>query len=185
MIDNKNIESTEDLIHSVINYAKSNNIKKVAIFAKKIENVLKLHKEAKEADIEVLVISFPTNQLFYIKNDKDEIEEKYPEILSEENRNILHEKNIKLLSSTLPLESIIIPGERSNPYNIISETLNLFGEGLDMIVQASMMLTDNGYLKPSEQIISMNGRTAVDLNTCNSRFLFHPNLGIKINQIIK
>lgn len=185
MIDNKDIESIEDLIIHVINHAKTNHIKKIAIFAKSIESVLKLHKEAEKLEIEVLVVSFPTNQPFYMKNDDDEIEEEYPEILSEQNRNILQEKNIKLLSSTLPLDTIIIPGDRSNPYNIISETLNLFGEGLDMIVQASMMLTDNGYVEPREQIISMNARTAVDLNTCNSRFLFHPTLGIQFNQIIK
>lgn len=185
MINNNDFLSIDELIDTVVDYSIENKINKISIFAKNIDNVLKLHEKLIGTDIELLVVSFPTNQVFYFKNEDDEIEESYPEILDEENRSLLREKNIKLLSSTLPLEAIIIPGERSNPYNVISETLNLFGEGLDMVVQASMMLTDHGVIEPNEQIVSMNARLALDLNSCNTRFLFHPDFGLKINQVIK
>lgn len=185
MNDNGKIIPFEELSEKVVKYACDNNINKIAIFAKGTENVLKLNDKCKKTGIELFAVTFPTNQAIYVKNEDDDIEEVYPEILYEENKELLVKNNIKLVSSTMPLEPIVIPGERSNPYGVISQSLNLFGEGVDLCVQISMMLTDQGYTQPNEQILSMNGRLALDLQACNSRFLFHPSLGLEINRIIK
>ncbi len=185
MIVDYNINSTEDLINVVSKYIEEENIKYITIFAKGIDNVLKLSQKLEHTDVSIFVTTFPTNEPIYLRNAEDEIEETYPEILSNENKKILKDKGIHLTSSTLPLSPVIVPGHNDNPYKIINQTLNLFGNGVDLCVQAAMMLTDNGHIKPTDRVIAMNSQVAIDLNTCNSRFLFHPELGLEINQIIK
>ena len=47
------------------------------------------------------------------------------------------------------------------------------------------MAVDNGLLKPSERVLSLTSTLAVDLNTTNSRFIFHPEKGLEIHEILK
>lgn len=185
MINNKNILSTEELLEEVRNYAVEQNISSIVLFAKSTENVLNLSKLLKKTDISLYVTTFPANEPIFIRNEDDEVEEIYPEILKEENKLLLEENNITLVSSTMPLDPIVIPGTNNNPYEVITQTLNLFGSGVGLCVQSAMMLTDTGYLEPNQRVLSVNSKLAIDLTTCNSRYLFHPEFGLEIYQLIK
>ncbi|PRT72682.1 hypothetical protein C6A27_01145 [Streptococcus anginosus] len=182
---NYNIKDIDELFHFSKKYAVDNDISNIIIFAKKVENVLKLSQLLSETNINLIVTTFPNNQVLYIENEDGDIDEVIPEILSEENRQILTKNNIPLISSTLPLDPVVIPGTNYNPYTIISQTLSLFGLGTDLAVQSALMSVDNGFIKPSERVLSLTSSIAVDLQTTNSRFVFHPEKGVKILEILK
>ncbi|MDT2818064.1 hypothetical protein P7H55_09450 [Vagococcus lutrae] len=181
----KNNEQLENLFSTAVTYAVENNVKKIIIFAKAKDNVLKLKQQIGTNDIELIVTTFPMNQALYLENDEGEIEEVYPDLYNQEDQKILKDEGIKIVSSTLPFDPIIIPGHNSNPYSIIKRTLNLFGEGIDLVVQSALMATDTGVIKPSERVISMNTKLFVDMTTTNSRYLFHPTKKININKVQK
>ncbi|MBO0445543.1 hypothetical protein JZO78_04235 [Enterococcus ureilyticus] len=185
MINNNNADNLKELFEETVSYAEKNNIGKIIIFAKGTENVLKLKEEIGDKKIELIVTTFPMNQVLYIENDEGEIEETYPELYSKDERNKLEQKDIRVLPGTLPFEAIIIPGYDNNPYNVISKTLNLFGNGMDIIIQSALMTTDAGITEPGERVVSMNTQMFADLNTANSRFLFHPEKKVLINEIYK
>lgn len=174
----------EILFEKAVVYAVENDIKKIIVFAKKAENILKLKHIIADKDIKILVTTFPMNQVLYIKKE-GEIEEVHSELDDKELRGMLEENGIKVLSGTLPLENIIVPGSNNNPYDIIKKTMNLFGTGLDIIVQSALMTTDMGETIPGERIISMNAKTFVDMTTTNSVYLYHPKLKVNINSINK
>lgn len=185
MIVSKIGETTEDLFKQAIEYAVNNEIKTIIIFAKGIDNILKLKDFIGEKDINLIATTFPMNQVLYMEDENGEVEEVYPEIYEKKSMKKLKEKNVTLVSSTMPLDPIIIPGQHDSPYTVITKTLNLFGEGIDLIVQSALMTTDVGETLPGERVLSMNLSGFADINTTNSRFLFHPSKGLKINQIIK
>lgn len=174
----------QTLCDSVKKYAINNNIKYIIIFAKQIDNVLYLNNILKETDIKIFATTFPSNQVLYLEDEDGNVNEVFPEILSPANREELKNDGIDLISSTLPLDPIIIPGNNYNPYTVINQTLNLFGKGVNIAVQSALMAADNGYITPGERVVSMNASVAVDLTTSNSRYLFHPELGMKIQKTL-
>lgn len=184
-MEKNTILNFDELITVAKEYAIDNEIEHIVIFAKGIDNVLKLNKLLDGTDIDLFVTTFPQNQILYVENEDGEIDEVYPEILDESNKKIIRDNNIHLVASTLPLDPIITPGNNNNPYHIINQTLNLFGQGTDMMVQSALMVTDNGFIKPGTRVLSLISNRAAEIETANSRFLFHPEYGIKINKIIK
>lgn len=185
MIHNINVNSLENLFQEAVNYAEKNEIKKIVLFAKGKDNVLVLREKINDKDMSLLVTTFPMNQVLYIENEEGEVEEIFPSLYDLDEQMILKEQNITVLSATLPLDSIIIPSHNNNPYDVIKRTLNLFGPGIDLIIQSAMMSTDMGATKPGERIISMNTKSFVDLNTTNSKYMFHPEKKVRINNIFK
>lgn len=185
MKNTNKINNIDQLFEEAKIYAQNNDIEYIVLFAKGIENVLKLNKMLKGSGINLVVTTFPSNQVLYLENEDGDLEENYPEILNSENISILEEEAISLVSSTLPLEPIITPGTNNNPYSIIKMTLDLIGEGTSLAVQSALMTVDNGYIKPTTRVLSLISGLAVDLETTNSRFLFHPEKGLKINHVIK
>ena len=75
-------------------YAMEKNINKIILFAKGIENVLKFKNILDETDIELIITTFPSNQVLYIEDEEEGIIETHPEILSFENRTKLKSLNI-------------------------------------------------------------------------------------------
>ncbi|MFB8675785.1 hypothetical protein [Enterococcus gallinarum] len=184
-LDNK----IELLIENVVNYASENKIGKIIIFAKQKENVLKLYNRIQKSsnfnEIKVLVTTFPMNQVLYMEGENGDIEEVFPPLYDENERKALKNIGIEVMSGTLPLDSVIIPGFDSSPFDVIKRTMNLFGEGIDLAIQSALMTTDAGLTIPGERVISMNTATFIDINTTNSRFLFHPEKKIVINSLFQ
>lgn len=166
-------------------YAIKNEIKTIVIFAKETKNVLLLNEMLEDSKIKLIVTTFPMNSTLFLENDEGRIEEYYPELNNEEGITILKNKGIEVIASTLPLESIVVPGAKDNFYALIKSTLNLFGRGTDINVQSALMVADNGAVKPGERILSLNATTAIDVRVCNSRFMFHPSTGLEIYGFIK
>ncbi|MDN6751386.1 MAG: hypothetical protein L0L95_14170 [Staphylococcus equorum] len=184
------VEKTEKVnnfnenLQVTLEYAKEKSIKKILIFTKDGDAAIEAKNKAGFGDIDIIAVSFPANEVLYVKNEEGEITEKQPESSSPEVRKRLSENNIELVLSSMPFADIVIPGSSPNPYNIIEKSLSLVDEGLPLCVQSVLMATDNGYIIPGERVVSMISCTAIDASATNSRFLFHPKKGLKINSII-
>lgn len=185
MITKKNGNTFEELSEQAISYAIEKEIDTIIIFAKGIDNVLKLKKIIADRPLRVIATTFPMNQAIYMEDEHGEVNEIFPEIYADESRKALDAADIQLVSASMPLEPVVIPGNQSSPYNAIKQTLNLFGAGVDLVIQSALMTTDSGRTKPGQRVVSMNNTLFVDLNTTNSRFLFHPEKSLIVNQIIK
>lgn len=184
IISNREIENIDQLLETAVNYAKENGIIRIIIFIKNIDNVMKLKELLGDEEITLIATTFPMNQPIYIENEDEEIEKIIPGTFNRENQELLKKANIQLISSTLPLDPIVIPKSGNKPYSIITNTLDLFGPGVALAIQSSLMAVDNGAINPEERVLSLTNQSAVDLKVTNSRFLFHPKVGLKVNQII-
>ncbi|MEG0550307.1 MAG: hypothetical protein RR554_04050 [Vagococcus sp.] len=185
MIQNKEIKTLDKLFDEAVNYAEENNISKIILFIKESKNILNLKQKVEGKNIQVIATTFPMNQPLYLAGEDGDIEEYNVDIFKNSEKEKLEENDIVLVSGTMPLDPVIVPGNTFNPYTSILKTFSLIGEGMDLAIQSVLMTTDAGATIPGEQVLTLNAKIILDVNTCNSRFLYHNNKGLKINQIIK
>lgn len=170
-----------------VKYCVDNGINKLIMFIKNEKSILDVKSYLDENDIvvDLIAVTFPANEKMYELVGDDELNEFVPEAADGTKiRNILNENNIPLISSALPFEGIVIPGDNFNPYKIIEQTLNMVNSGLSNLVQTLLIATDNGLVLPGERLLVMHSVLAIDANGTNTRLLFHPQEGLKINKII-
>ncbi|MBE1556533.1 hypothetical protein [Sporosarcina limicola] len=170
-----------------VKYCVDNGINKLIMFIKDEKSILevKSYLEGNEIEIELIAITFPANEKMYVLDEDDELSEFVPGAADGNKiRCILKENKIPLVSSALPFEGIVIPGDNFNPYKIIEQTLNMVNPGLPNLVQALLVATDSGLVVPKERVLVMNAGLAIDVLSTNTRFLFHPEEGMQINKVI-
>lgn len=170
-----------------VQYCMDMGIKKLIMFIQDEKSILSLktYVNKNEIDLELIAVTFPANEKIYTLGENEEIHEVVPSAADGEKvKNILCENGIALISSSLPFEGIVIPGDNYNPYHIIEQTFNLVEPGLANLVQTILMSTDTGMVIPRERVLVMNAKLALDTIGTNTRFLFHPDKGLKINKII-
>ncbi|PAQ14734.1 hypothetical protein CD798_09840 [Bacillaceae bacterium SAOS 7] len=171
-----------------INYCLENNIKKIITFIKDEKTILEVKSYLNEQslDIDLIGVTFPANEKMYRLDKDEELEEFVPDA-ADGNRvkEILRENGITLVTSALPFEGIVIPGDNFNPYNIVEQTLSIIDTALPNLVQTLLIATDNGVVLPGERVLVMNVALAIDALGTNTRLLFHPREGIKIKKIIQ
>jgi hypothetical protein len=170
-----------------VRYCVDNGINKLVMFIKDEKTILGVKSYIVESGIalELIAVTFPANEKMYELNEREEMRTFVPKAADgNEIRDILKENNIPLISSALPFEGIVIPGDNFNPYKIIEQTLNMVNSGLPNLVQTLLMATDNGFVKPKERVLVMNAILAIDVIGTNTRVLFHPEDGMKIKKVI-
>ncbi len=84
----------------------------------------------------------------------------------------------------MPLWEIVLPGTVESKVKIIQATLSLISGGLPLCVQAVLMACDAGHVEPGEEVISMSADTAIVARAAQTRWLFHPERGLEIREII-
>lgn len=182
--------SNEENFKKNIEYCLENGIKKILMFIKEEENIIKLNNVLRSyenaQDIQLIGVSFPANEKMYIYNKETERTESIIPKASDGNKikKKLADRNITLITSTLPFEGIVVPGDNFNPYKIIEKTFNIVNISLSALVQSILVATDNGVVNPGEKVLSMNLTTALYANGTNTRYLFHPKYGFKVNEIL-
>lgn len=180
------IEIKQNFKH-YINYCIENNIEKIIMFIKDEKSILnvKSYLEEQSLSLDLIAVTFPANEKMYVLNDEDDVEEYVPEAADGNKiKGVLAESGINLVSSALPFEGIVIPGDNYNPYKIIEQTLSIVNPALPSLVQSLLIVTDSGLIMPHERVLVMNAVLAIDVLGTNTRFLFHPDEGMKINKII-
>ena len=177
-----NISKTAELS---IRKAKEEGISKILVFTGDGEGPLELRKQlGNEKQVNIIAVTFPNLMPFFQKEGNGEIKEFFPKTSYTELKEVFNSKNIKLVQGVMPFEDVVIPGARDSKVMTIKEALGLFSGGLKLCVQASLMATDSGAIKPGEKVISMSADTSIITNGANSNFLFHPIRGLKINKVI-
>lgn len=179
-------ENSDTLYFETLNYAHNTGIQKVLFFIQKEEKILELIRYIKEKNlaVELIGVTFPSNEKMYSKKDDGVAEFIPPAALGNTIKDNLLSKGVKLISGTLPFEGIVIPGTSTNPYTIIKQTLGLISPGLQNAVQSVLMATDQGIVYPTEKVISMNTQISIEVSASNTRLLFHPIDGLKIHHLI-
>lgn len=170
-----------------VKYCVENDINKLIIFIKDEKTILGIKSYLEENDIklQLIAVTFPANEKMYELKDDDEVHEFVPKAADgTEIREMLKANDIQLISGALPFEGIVIPGDNFNPYKIIEQTLDMVNIGLSNLVQTLLMATDNGLVLPKERVLVTNVKLAIDVLGTNTRFLFHPEEGMKINKIL-
>jgi len=105
-------------------------------------------------------------------------------IQDERVRQTLAEKGIRIIEGNLPFDEIIIPDARDPKITAIEYTLDLFGGGMSLCVQAVIMATEQGWLEPGKDIIAMSGDTAIVATPARKSTLFSPFEGMEIREVI-
>lgn len=179
-------QNSDSLYFKSIEYANEHNIKHVLLFIQNQEKIMELNSliNEKEFDVNIIGVTFPSNEKMYIKEQGKMIQYVPHAADGDEVRTALTKQGIRLISGTLPFEGIVVPGAPVNPYEIIKQTLGLFSPGLQNVVQSILMTTDQGVVLPSEKVIAMNNSVSIEASAANTRFLFHPLDGLKIHRIL-
>jgi hypothetical protein len=171
-----------------IEYCVNNEVSNLVMFIKDEKAILSVKDfiDQNNIELELIAITFPANEKMYTLDETDELNEFIPEAADGNRiRELLTKKGIPLVSGALPFEGIVVPGDNFNPYKIIEQTLNMVKSGLANLVQALLIVTDNGLILPKERVLVMNAVLAIDVLGTNTRFLFHPEEGLNINEIIQ
>lgn len=183
-----NVSNFDQLCELSINYALENNIKKIILFSKTLRGVMKLNNILKSIDsnsnIDIIVVTFPMNQEYLIRNEEDDVTIMKIELHDKKNIKKLNSLGLKLVSSMLPFDDIITKSTDSNKNSLIDESLSLVHPALSLAIQSSLMATDCGAILPGERIISLVNGISIDTIGCNTRYLFHPIKKLIVNEII-
>ncbi len=103
--------------------------------------------------------------------------------MQKERRKELESKGISVVQSTMPFQEVIIP-EPATQADAIQATLGLISPGMHLCVQAVLMATDAGLVQQGEEVVSMCADTAIVATGALSHWMFHPEQGLEIREII-
>ncbi|MCL5046085.1 MAG: hypothetical protein M1598_04745 [Actinobacteria bacterium] len=170
-----------DTIEVVRQRATDLGINKIVVFTSDGEGPRELSRVLSGTPIKIIAVSWPYKQKFF-GSEKEEpffLPTSDPHVKEE-----LEQIGVKLVQGSMPFQSIIIPGVRDAKIEGIKAGLSLVSGGLPMCVEAIIMATDAGYVEPGEYVIAMSADTAIVANGVSSTWLFHPDEGMTISEII-
>lgn len=170
-------------IEVVAQKCKSSDIRKVFVFAATKQSVYELYENLKDLDCKVFAVSFPYKQEFIISKGDDQ-EEYIPETSQENVREEFRDNNIELIQGSMPFDEIVLPHINDAKIQTLTSTLGMISTGLVLCVQAIIMGCDGGYAEPGKDVIAMSADTAIVATACQKRWLFHPEKGMKIKEIL-
>lgn len=132
---------------------------------------------------ENFAVTFPANRYVREMVDGEPVTRKVG--INDPNvRRQLVEANITIVQGTLPFEEILIPGASDLKTVAMRHALRLFGFGMELCIQAILMLCDAGYVEPREEVLSCSADTAILATASTSSLLFSPYEGMEIREVI-
>ncbi len=170
----------EETIKLALKRCKASDISKLLIFTSDGEGPLLASRINDSRDIRIVAVTFPAGQLFRDKKG-DLVQAKLSDPAQ---RKILEDKGIIVVQGTMPLQEIITPGSNDPKIDAILRTLSLISLGLPLCVQAILMATDAGVVSTGEEVVSASADTAIVGTGALSNWLFHPEAGLDIEEII-
>ncbi|MBZ4646667.1 MAG: hypothetical protein JG777_2156 [Clostridia bacterium] len=160
------------------------DIKKVFVFAATKQSVYELNESLKDCGCKMFAVSFPYKQEFIVSKGENEAEEYIPETSRENIREEFRNNNIELIQGSMPFDEIVLPRINDAKIQTLTSTLGMISKGLVLCVQAIIMGCDSGYAEPGEDVIAMSADTAIVAKACQKRWLFHPEKGMNIKEIL-
>ncbi len=177
----KNVTKT---IEIVTKKCKSGNIKKVFVFAATKKSVYQLYESLKLLGCKIYAVSFPYKQEFIINKGDGQEEEYIPETSQDNVREEFRDNNIELIQGCMPFDEIVLPYINDAKIQTLTYTLGMISKGLVLCVQSIIMGCDSGCAEPGEEVIAMSADTAIVATACQKRWLFHPEKGMRIKEIL-
>lgn len=151
--------NTEQLIMAVKKRIKELDIKHIVVATKVGETALKLSESLKNSGLNIVAIA---HQFGYSKPGEW--------LISEEIRAELLQLGVKVHTATMPLTMpgrLFRPNRKTGgpisvyntlfPFDIIADTLRMFGQGMKVCVEIVVMAADMGLIPIDEEVISIGG----------------------------
>lgn len=135
-------------------------------------------------DLELIAVTFPYNQTYYEQISPDEEVEIVTGIPDSNVRKQLEDAGVRIVQGTMPFQDIIIPDVKDTKLMTIKRTLELFGGGLTLCVEAVIMACDAGAVKQGEVVIALAADTAIVARASRKSLIFSPFEGMEIKEII-
>lgn len=160
-------------------------IAKYVVFTADGEGALALAQSLTDGGAKVVAVSFPYKEPLHIRDSSGAAREVLPGTSAPEVEKVLTESGVLLIRGPAPFaESFFIPGVKDPKLEGIRYALQLISGGLHLCIQAITLATDFGAIEPGEDVIAMSADTAIVATGASTRFLFHPQLGMEIREII-
>jgi len=174
----------ENTIMAVKKRAVEEGLKKVLMFTSEGEGPMLALKIFSETEIELIAVTFPYRQVAHEKTKDGEKRSIILGISDDEKREVLKNRDIKIIQGVMPFQDIIIPGAKDIKLETIKNTLSLFGTGLQLCIEAIIMACEYGAVEQGEEVISMAADTAIIATGSLKSLLFSPIDGMEIREII-
>lgn len=171
----------EETVNYAIKRARRSGVRHLVMFTSDGVGPLKAAETLRRRrSPKIIAVTFPAGQVF-----ADENQELFTTQLAEkERRKELESKGISVVQSTMPFQEVIIPGTSDPKLDAIQATLGLISPGMHLCVQAVLMATDAGLVQQGEEVVSMCADTAIVATGALSHWMFHPEQGLEIREII-
>jgi len=170
----------EDTIKKSLERCKETGIGKILIFTSDGEGPLLAARIKGSSNVRIVAVTFPAGQVFR-DNKGNLVRAKLSDPIE---RKKLEDEGILVVQGTMPLQEIITPGSSDSKTDAILRTLSLISLSLPLCVQAILMATDAGVVSPGEEVVSASADTAIVGCGALSHWLFHPEEGLDIREII-
>ena len=178
----RNMKQTIELVKA---RAVALDLQKVVIFTGDGDGAFLLKEAVQGTNITVLAVTFPYRATFRPEGKDGHSQEKIiPKTSNADVRQKFLEKGIPLIQGVMPLWEIVLPGTVESKVKVIHSTFSLISGGFPLCVQAVLMSCDAGNVEPGEEVISMSADTAIVARAANTRWMFHPERGLEIREII-
>lgn len=178
----QNLPKTTEL---VLERARETGIKNIIVFTADGEGAFLLKESLTENDhIKIHAASFPYKQVFNIRDEQGNMNETIAGTSKGDVRKKLKRQGINLIQGVMPLQEIAIPGVKDIKTQSIHYTLSLISGGLRLCIQSILMAADGGHIESGDIVIAMSADTAIVAKSSLSNWLFHPNHGLEIREII-
>jgi hypothetical protein len=174
----------EQTINFIYERAKELDIKKVIIFSGDGEGPTRAVERFRGTPMTIIAATFPYKMPFYIEDESGTRQKRFARLSEQEIRQSLLKQGVEIIQGTMPFQDIFIPGVRDTKLLTIYETLGLFSGGMQLCVQAIIMATEAGKVEPGEIVIAASADTAIVAQASLKSFLFHPDEGMEIKEII-
>ncbi len=156
----------------------------LVIFTSQGEGAYEALEVLGSAGPKVVAVTYPSEKVFYQrKKDSDELEELRVGV-PEDREKELEARGAVIVRAALPFAEIFVaPGTTDPKLAAIRGTLDLFGGGMTLCVQAVLMACDKGAVRGEEEIVACAADTAVVVKACHEEDLFTP-WGLEIREVI-
>lgn len=148
--------NTEDVLYIAKAYCEERGIEKVIVASETGRSAIKALNIFKKAKVKIIVVTHYPAETW---GPKGNIPIGLMRKEYEENLKMLLENGCKIVQGTRPFAppSRSINWEHPTPENVIEKTLEIFGSGTKIAIEATIMATDAGELSEGEDVVSCAG----------------------------
>lgn len=159
------------------------DVQKVCVFTDQGVGALEAARAFENTNTNVFAVTFPANRHVRVTHNGDETVRRLG-ITDPDVEQQLRAANVEIVRGPLPFEEILIPRASDPKTAAIRHTLSLFGAGMQLCIQAILLLCDSGKVAAGEEIVSFSADTAILATASTSTLLFSPYEGMEIREII-